>query len=100
MSLSELDLVSSSSSSSSTPSLASYPLYTKSILSKEVEVKMTELNDLFLDDVIGTELDQYEAQLHSHVVSKIKKTVEGKCVEDGYVKKDSVTLLSLSCGTY
>lgn len=75
-------------------------LYTRSILSREVELKMTELNALFQDgdDTLGGTLEEYEASLNAHVLGKIKKAVEGKCIEDGYVKKDSVLLLSLSCG--
>jgi hypothetical protein len=86
-------MLSSASSSSS-----SFPLYSRSILSRDVEVKMTELNDLFQDSPLEVSLENYESLLHKHVANKIKKAVEGKCVEDGYVKKDSVALLSLSCG--
>lgn len=75
-----------SSSSSSTP------LYTKALLSKEVEFKFTELNVLSLDD--------FEEKLQEHVLHKIQQSVEGKCIEDGYVKKGSVRLHSLSCGLY
>jgi hypothetical protein len=84
--------------SSSPVTSSSFPLYSRSILSREVEVKITELNDLFEENAAEVTVDDFESLLHQHVVQKIKKSVEGKCVEDGYVKKDSVHLLSLSCG--
>lgn len=65
-------------------------LYANSILSKDVEFKLTELNRL--------PLESFEKSLKELVVLKIKSAVEEKCIEDGYVKKDSVTLLTLSCG--
>jgi hypothetical protein len=73
-------------------------LYCKSILSKDIELKITELNAIFQDDPLSFSYEEYETRLANHILSKIKKTVEGKCLEDGYVKIDSVTLLSFSCG--
>ncbi len=73
-------------------------LFTKSILSKDVDVKMTELNALFEDDLLEMTIEEYESRLKEHLSQKIKQSVEGKCIEDGYVKKDSVSLLTLSCG--
>jgi hypothetical protein len=67
-------------------------LYTNTILSKDIELKFVELNNI--------NLDNFEDLLHDYVVNKIKAEVEEKCIEDGYVKKDSVKLLTLSCGLY
>lgn len=67
-------------------------LYTNSILSKDLEIKFTELNSI--------PLDNFEENLNAYILQIIKKSVEAKCIEDGYVKKDSVRLLSLSCGLY
>jgi hypothetical protein len=66
-------------------------LYSTSILSKDVEFKFTDLNTLPLDD--------FDGALNAAVVSKIKQSVEERCIEDGYVKKDSVKLITLSAGS-
>lgn len=67
-------------------------LYSNTILSKDIELKFTELNKF--------SFDHFEDNLHDYVLNKIKHQVEDKCIEDGYVKKDSVKLLTLSCGLY
>jgi hypothetical protein len=67
-------------------------LYTTSILSKDVEFKFTDLNALSLDN--------FKDSLDALVVHKIKQSVEERCIEDGYVKKDSVKLLTLSAGLF
>jgi hypothetical protein len=67
-------------------------LYSQSILSKDIELKFTEFNSI--------PLDRFEDNLNEYVLQKIIKSVEEKCIEDGYVKKNSVRLLTLSCGLF
>jgi DNA-directed RNA polymerase subunit E'/Rpb7 len=67
-------------------------LYSTAILSKDFEFKFTELDDLQIDD--------FEENLKQYILEKIKKEVEEKCIEDGYVKKNSVKIVSLSCGLF
>jgi hypothetical protein len=67
-------------------------LYSQSILSKDIELKFTEFNSI--------PLDRFEDNLNEYVLQKIIKSVEEKCIEDGYVKKNSVKLLTLSCGLF
>jgi DNA-directed RNA polymerase subunit E'/Rpb7 len=57
-----------------------------------LELKFTEFNSI--------PLDKFEENLNNYVLQKIKNSVEEKCIEDGYVKKDSVKLLTLSCGVF
>jgi DNA-directed RNA polymerase subunit E'/Rpb7 len=45
-------------------------------------------------------LEDFEENLKQAVLEKIKTEVEEKCIEDGYVKKNSVKILSLSCGIF
>jgi hypothetical protein len=67
-------------------------LYSTSILSKDLEFKFTELNAI--------PVDGFEENLNEYALQKIKRSVEEKCIEDGYVKKDSVRLITLSCGLF
>ena len=67
-------------------------LYSNTILSKDVELKFTELNS-----IPGENFQDY---LNNYILNKIKSSVEEKCIEDGYVKKDSVKLITLSCGLF
>ena len=65
-------------------------LYSNTILSKDVELKFTELSSV--------PLENFEENINNYILNKIKYSVEEKCIEDGYVKRDSVKILTLSCG--
>ena len=67
-------------------------LYSVAILSKDIELKFTELNNLSVND--------FEENLKQYILVKIRSSVEEKCIEDGYVKKNSVKILALSCGLF
>lgn len=66
------------------------PLYTTAILSKDLEIPFYEINRLSVEN--------FREELNNHVLKLIKNAVEEKCIEDGYVKKDSVRVLTISCG--
>ena len=57
-------------------------VYTQSMLSRKVNLPIVH---------IGNRLD-------SHIRAAVKHMCEGRCVEEGYVKVDSVRVVSKSCG--
>ena len=56
------------------------PIYTKILLNNKVLLNYSELND----------------NMENVFKRKIKATIEGKCIEEGYIKHDSVNILSYS----
>ena len=77
-------------SSDNEPEEVALPLYTSAILSKDLEISFYDINRLSVDN--------FREELNNHVLKLIKNCVEEKCIEDGYVKKDSVRIMTLSCG--
>lgn len=57
-------------------------VYTRSVLSRKVHLPVV---------YVGSRLD-------GHVRAAVKEMCEGRCVEEGYVKMDSVKIMSKSCG--
>lgn len=57
-------------------------IYTKVLLNEKLYVKFEEVNSNIIDVLENI----------------IKKKVEGKCIDNGYVKKDSVKIVSYSSG--
>lgn len=72
--------------------MSSQQLYSTAILSKDLDLKFTEVDSLPIED--------FEETLKQYILEKIKKEVEEKCIEDGYVKKNSVNIVSISCGLF
>lgn len=59
------------------------PIYHSRILSENIQLMPKFLNTYDLDKVI---------------IETLKKKVEGKCISDGYIKQDSVQIVSRSMG--
>ena len=59
-----------------------YPPYIKSLLTKKIILKITE---------IGKNIKQ-------NLEDKIVSIVEGKCIEEGFIRPSSVRIISYSCG--
>ena len=59
------------------------PIYENKILSTTISIKPNELNTINMPEII---------------LSNLKNRVEGKCMSDGYVKPDSIVIISRSLG--
>ncbi len=59
------------------------PIYESKIMSTSIQLKPNYLNNVNISDI---------------VLNVLKQKVEGRCISDGYVKPESVTILSRSLG--
>ena len=57
-------------------------IYTKQIINEKIKLKFSDVN----------------INLENTITEKIKTKIEGKCIIHGYVKVDSVKLITYSCG--
>lgn len=57
-------------------------IYTKQIINEKITLKFSDVN----------------SDLENIILEKIKIKIEGKCINHGYVKTNSVKLLTYSCG--
>ena len=58
-------------------------IYNRTVLNKSILLTFDKLNN----------------KLEKYILEKIKKIYEGKCISDGFVKKDSCKIVSYSSGT-
>ena len=79
----------------------------KNKLSKNISDKYTNnvkkydqdiYKKILINDSITIHFNKVNVDLEKYLVSRIKSNIEGKCSKNGYIKKDSVNLLSYSCG--
>lgn len=76
--------------------------FVKSISDKSItnNKKMTQdiYKKILINDTLSIHFNKVNNNLENYLVTCIKNNVEGKCSKHGYIKKDSVNLLSYSCG--
>ena len=57
-------------------------IYTKQIINEKISLKFSDVN----------------SNLENIITEKVKTKIEGKCINHGYVKTNSIKLLTYSCG--
>ena len=57
-------------------------IYTKQIINEKIKLKFSDVN----------------SNLENNIKEKLKTKIEGKCIINGYVKPDSIKLITYSCG--
>lgn len=57
-------------------------IYTKQIINEKITLKFSDVN----------------SDLENTILEKVKTKIEGKCINHGYVKTNSIKLITYSCG--
>lgn len=65
-------------------------IFETAIITTEQEVTIMELDDLPKHD--------FQEQLQLFIYNKINQEIGGKCIEDGYIKPNTIKIINLSCG--
>lgn len=56
-------------------------------------------NDIFLTENIVVPPDKFNHKLNSYLEENLKSKIEEKCIDEGYVKKDSISIVKKSIGS-
>lgn len=65
-------------------------IFETAIITNEHDVTIMELDNLPKRD--------FEEQLKLFIYNKINQTIGGKCIEEGYIKPNSIRIINISCG--
>ena len=71
-------------------------------LNPEVKLKKKSLNEIFVSSVMSKNITLEFIKIDQNIKQTLKRILsenfEGKCNIEGYIKKDSVNIISYSCG--
>ena len=65
-------------------------IFETSIISQDQSLTIMELDEI--------PKQNFEEQLKLFIYNKINNTIGGKCVEDGYIKPNTINIINISCG--
>ena len=65
-------------------------IFETAIITTEQDVAIMELDDL--------PKDNFQEQLQIFIYNKINQSIGGKCIEDGYIKPNTIKIINMSCG--
>jgi hypothetical protein len=65
-------------------------IFETAIITTEQEVSIMELDEI--------PKGNFQEQLQIFIYNKINQSIGGKCIEDGYIKPNTIKIINMSCG--
>ena len=65
-------------------------IFETAIITTEQEVSIMELDEI--------PKNNFQEQLQIFIYNKINQSIGGKCIEDGYIKPNTIKIINMSCG--